>query len=64
VFVFSKVVTVHGTLKLENRNWKFGLYTFVLFMNDADFSFPFMEESCIMIVMGHQVVRREEAGNL
>jgi hypothetical protein len=22
------LVTVHGTLKLENRNWKFGLYAF------------------------------------
>ncbi len=27
------MVTVHGTLKLENRNWKFGLHAFVLLMN-------------------------------
>jgi hypothetical protein len=25
------LVSVHGTLKLENRNWKFGLHIFVLF---------------------------------
>ena len=31
------VVTVHGTLKLENRNWKFGLHTFVLLMNAFNF---------------------------
>jgi hypothetical protein len=24
------LVTVHGTVKLENRNWKFGLHAFVL----------------------------------
>ena len=23
-------VSVHGTLKLENRNWKFGLHAFVV----------------------------------
>jgi hypothetical protein len=27
------LVTVHGTLKLENRNWKFGLHAFVRLMN-------------------------------
>jgi len=26
-------LTVHGTLKLENRNWKFGLHAFVVLMN-------------------------------
>jgi len=30
-------VSVHGTLKLENRNWKFGLYAFVLLMNIFNF---------------------------
>jgi len=25
----KEVVTVHGTVKLENRNWKFGLHAFV-----------------------------------
>jgi len=25
------IVSVHGTLKLEIRNWKFGLHAFVLF---------------------------------
>ena len=33
--VFS--VSVHGTLKLENRNWKFGLHAFVLLMNAFNF---------------------------
>ncbi len=30
-------VSVHGTLKLENRNWKFGLHAFVLLMNAFNF---------------------------
>jgi hypothetical protein len=29
--VIKSNVSVHGTLKLENRNWKFGLHAFVLF---------------------------------
>ena len=33
------VVTVHGTLKLENRNWKVGLHTFVLLMNTSNYNF-------------------------
>lgn len=33
----EEAVSVHGTLKLENRNWKFGLHTFVLFMNAFNF---------------------------
>jgi len=32
-----EIVTVHGTLKLENRNWKFGLYAFVLLMSVFNF---------------------------
>jgi len=28
-----EIACVHGTLKLENRNWKFGLYAFVILMN-------------------------------
>ena len=31
------IVSVHGTLKLENRNWKFGLHAFVLLMNAFNF---------------------------
>ena len=31
---------------------------FYVLMNDTDFSFAFVEKSCIMIVKGHQVVRR------
>jgi hypothetical protein len=27
------MVAVHGTVKLEIRNWKFGLHAFVLLMN-------------------------------
>ena len=30
-------VSVHRTLKLENRNWKFGLHAFVLLMNAFNF---------------------------
>jgi len=26
----GNIVSVHGTLKLENRNWKFGFHAFVL----------------------------------
>jgi hypothetical protein len=29
----SFIVSIHRTLKLENRNWKFGLHVFVLLMN-------------------------------
>ena len=33
-FISIKIgVPVHETLKLENRNWKFGLHAFVLLMN-------------------------------
>jgi hypothetical protein len=28
-FEYLNMVSVHGTLKLENRNWKFGLHAFV-----------------------------------
>jgi hypothetical protein len=31
------LVSVHGTLKLENRNWKFGVHAFVLLMNAFNF---------------------------
>ena len=31
------LVTVHGTLKLENSNWKVGLHTFVLLMYSFNF---------------------------
>ena len=31
------LVTVHETLKLENRNWKFGFYAFVLLINVFNF---------------------------
>jgi hypothetical protein len=30
-------VSVHGTMKLENRNWKFGLNAFVLLINVLNF---------------------------
>jgi hypothetical protein len=29
--------SVHETLKLENRNWKFGFYAFVLLINAFNF---------------------------
>jgi hypothetical protein len=32
-------VSVPGTLKLENRNWKFGLHAFVLFFPISTFQF-------------------------
>ncbi len=32
-----EILSVHGTLKLENRNWKFGLYAFVILMNTVNF---------------------------
>jgi hypothetical protein len=32
-------VTVHGTLKLENRNWKLGLHASVLFSPISTFQF-------------------------
>jgi len=31
------IVSFHGTLKLENRNWKFGLHAFILLMNAFNF---------------------------
>jgi len=30
-------ISVHGTLKLENRNWKFGFHVFMMFMNAFNF---------------------------
>jgi len=33
----KNLVSVHGTLKLENRNWKFGFHAFVLLMNAFNF---------------------------
>ena len=33
------LVTVHGTSKLENRNWKFGLHAFVQFFPISNFKF-------------------------
>ena len=33
----EEAVSVHGTLKLENKNWKFGLHAFVLLMNAFNF---------------------------
>ncbi|OEU53854.1 MAG: hypothetical protein BA868_02960 [Desulfobacterales bacterium C00003106] len=33
----NNIIRVHGTLKLENRNWKFGLHAFVLLMNAFNF---------------------------
>jgi len=34
-----EIVTVHGTLKLEIGNWKFGLHAFVLFFPISSFKF-------------------------
>jgi len=33
----KKYVSVHGTLKLENRNREFGFHAFVLLMNALNF---------------------------
>ena len=38
--VAAIMVSVHGTLKYENRNWKFGFHSFVLFMNAFNFRTP------------------------
>jgi len=35
------ILTVHGTLKLENRNWKFGFHAFVLLMTMFNFGLSF-----------------------
>jgi len=40
--VIKSNVSVHGTLKLENRNWKFGLHAFVLLMNAFNFGPSFL----------------------
>jgi len=37
------ILSVHETLKLENKNWKFGLHSFVLLMNAFKFGPSFSD---------------------
>jgi len=46
-------VTVHGTVKFENRNWKFGLHAFVLLINAFNFGPSFSTIAFYSVVPDH-----------
>jgi hypothetical protein len=45
------IVSVHRTLKLEIRNWKFGLHAFILLMNVFNFGPSFLTIALIFAAM-------------
>ena len=57
-------VTVHGRLKLENRNWKLGLHGFELLMNVFNFGPVFcrlVPRLCLGILYTEALPHKQEA---